>query len=468
MKTAVKKFKSYMRKIGALFSLSLAVLFAVIIAASMTASDSGEGFMIAMIVVLGFLVIMVFAIFELVTLIVASGFKNSIKKQEEINGDSLQEEWDQDVTDLGKGYYLTKDWIVSTHSPAMAFHKNTIDDYTVEKDFVRGKEVHIYTLRGNGASIQMRFTENGSGENLSSVNKWFKRRREELNALKAEADPSSLEGETETMSETVEEERIPITNRPQRDPNSAKKVLAIIGFIGALLVLLLITSFVSGKVNSKKEINKVIKQSEYDTIDEYADYLKEVAGSNENIEFYLDEYSDGYHVVTIENNENSFYYCELLLDSSDSDSEILVFARPRRNEYYYREFTDVPDTYEIKNDSFYEFTYPNVDFKYTIEDDGDSEGYIWENLVVAPEHLNLDDISKLAERLYAECVLTDVWYEVYYVFDENVEKVEVDGYYYYDLSTAQYGFAIDLENKQIVFYELIGESFEECMTIEMK
>ena len=105
---------------------------------------------------------------------------NKIKKQEEINGDSLQEEWDQDVTDLGKGYYLTKDWIVSTHSPAMAFHKNTIDDYTVEKDFVRGKEVHIYTLRGNGASIQMRFTENGSGENLSSVNKWFKRRREEL------------------------------------------------------------------------------------------------------------------------------------------------------------------------------------------------------------------------------------------------------------------------------------------------
>ncbi len=464
MKTAVRNFHRYMMKISVLFALSMAALFAIIIGVSMSAS--GETFAIAMLIILGVLVIMIFVIFELVTLLVISGFKRMIKKQEEMNGSSLQEQWDRDAVDLGKGFYVTKDWIVSSHSPAMAFHKNSIDDYTMQKDFIRGKEVNTYTIFGNGASIQMRLTEMNLGENLNAASKWFKRRREELDAMKAEENPSAEEN-VENQSEVMEE-RIPITNRPQRDPNAAKKIWAIVGFAVAMLVLLLITSFVSAKVNSRKEIKELSKQSQYDTFDEYADYLKEAAGDSNRIEFYLDDYMDDEYVITIENPTNLFYYCDLLLDSTDSGSDILIFARPKRNEYYYREFKDVPDTYEIKNDNFYEFTYPDAKFKYTIEDDGDSDGYIWENVIIAPEHLNLDDISKLAERLYAECVLTDVWYEVYYVFGDDVEKVEYNGYYYYDLSTSSYGFAIDLENKQIVFYELIDNSFVECMTIEMK
>lgn len=466
MKTAVKKFHLYMMKISAVFSLSMAALFSLIIGISMASSDMGDTFPFAMIIILIFLVIMIFVIFELVTLLVIAGFKKMIKKQEEVNGSSLEEQWGRDATDLGNGYYITKDWIVSTHSPAMAFHKNSIDDYTMQQDFVRGKEVDTYTIFGNGASVQMRIKENKLGENLSEASKWFKRRREELNLLNENAD-SSDEGSSEYTAETAEE-RIPITNRPQRDPNTGKKVLAIGGFAAAMLVLLLITSFVSGKVNSRKEIKQLSKQSQYETFDEYADYLKEAAGDSSRIEFYLDEYTDEEHVITIENPTALFYYCDLLLDSSDSESSILIFARPKRNEYYYRQFTDVPDTYEIKNDNFYEFTYPDAGFEYTIEDDGDSEGYIWENVIVAPEHLNLDDLPKLAERLYAECVLTDIWYEVYYVFGDDVEKAEQDGYYYYDLADSSYGFAIDLENKQIVFYELVDNSFVECMTIEMK
>lgn len=463
MKTAVKEFHLHMLKIALLFALSLAALFGIIAGISFASSNDGS-FSTVMIILLLFLVILVFVIFELVTLLVIAGFKKTIRKQEEANGCSLQEQWDQGATDLGKGFYLTKDWVVSTHGPAMAFHKNSIDDCSVQKDFIQGKEVNTYTVFSNGASFQMRLVEKNLGENLSIANKWFNKRREELSAINGESE--LLEGEC--VSEPVEE-RIPITNRPPKDPNSTKKFLAIAGFAVAMLVLLLITSVVSGKINSRKEIKQISKQSQYDTFDEYADYLKEAAGDSNRIEFYLDEYKeDAEYVITIKNPTNLFYFCDLLLDSYDADSDILVFARPKRNEYYYRQFTDVPDTYEIKNDNFYEFTYPDAGFKYTIEDDGDSEGYIWENVIIPEENLNLEDISKLAERLYAECVLTDIWYEVYYVFGDNVEKVEYDGYYYYDLTTSTYGFVIDLENKQIVFYELLDNSFVECMTVEMK
>ena len=54
-----------------------------------------------------------------------------------------------------------------------------------------------------------------------------------------------------------------------------------------------------------------------------------------------------------------------------------------------------------------------------------------------------------------------------YVFDDTVEKVEYDGYYYYDLETANYGFKVDLEEKKITFYEPKEESWEECLSIEM-
>lgn len=221
------------------------------------------------------------------------------------------------------------------------------------------------------------------------------------------------------------------------------------------------------KENEEGITNDLFKQSEYDTISEYTRFLKEAKGNEKNIEFYLDEYTEEEHVVTVENPTDLFYFCDFTLDSTDKDSDFLVLARPHRNEYYYRHFDDVPETYVINDGKFYEFTYPNAGFDYTIEDDGDSEGYVWENVIVAPENNNLEALTPFAKRMYAECVLTDLWYEFYYVFDDTVEKVEYDGYYYYDLETANYGFKVDLEEKKITFYEPKEESWEECLSIEM-
>ncbi len=213
--------------------------------------------------------------------------------------------------------------------------------------------------------------------------------------------------------------------------------------------------------------NKVIKQSRYDTIAEYAQYLEDATGDVKKIEFFLDEYSDEEHVVTIENHTDRFFYADFDLDSTDENSGFLILARPNRNEYYYRHFDDVPDTYVINDYAFYKFTYPDAGFYYEIEDDGDSEGYVWENVVVAPENNNLEDLTKLAKRIYAECVLTDLWYEFYYVFTDEVEKVEYNEYYYYDLADAEFGFKVDLEAKQISFFERIDGEWEDSVVIDM-
>lgn len=155
------------------------------------------------------------------------------------------------------------------------------------------------------------------------------------------------------------------------------------------------------------------------------------------------------------------------MDSTDENRDFLVLARPKRNEYYYRHFDNVPENYEINDYEFYKFTYPDAGFDYVIEDDGDSEGYVWENVVVAAEHNNLDDLTVLAKRMYAECVLTDLWYEFYYVFGDDVEKEDYNGYSLYNLEDAKYGFKIDLEAKQISFYERIEDEWKDSTVIDM-
>lgn len=222
----------------------------------------------------------------------------------------------------------------------------------------------------------------------------------------------------------------------------------------------------SNQEENERISNKLIKQSKYDTIANYVDYLEKAEGDIDEIGFFLDEFSDEEHVVTVENKTNLFFYSDFKLDSTDENNGFLVMARPKRFEYCYRHFDDVPETYVVNDYEFYKFTYPDADFDYVIEDDGDGD-YVWENVVVAAEHNNPEDLTVFAKRMYAECVLTDLWYEFYYVFNDDVEKVEYNEYYLYDLSDAVISFSIDLETKQISFYERIDGEWEDSVVIEM-
>lgn len=452
MKSALKEFRKFMFRLFLLLMLVVAVAPIIMMIVSVAVGEAESAGYMAIIIVMELIFIGLLVL--LMNLFMSASFKKKIAAQEKLSGSSLQEQWDNGAIALGKGVFLTKDWLVRTNSPAFALHKDSIINFRVQKDFQRSKEVHTYTIYSNEPVYVLTVAENKTGENLDELNRWFKRRKEELN----------LEAEGEKVQEESEAPVNPVT----ANKNTKKNMTAIAILAGGLLVLLGITSFVSSRMEDKREINQIIKNSQYDTIKEYTSYLKKAAGNGSDIEFFLDPISDDYYVITVDNNTDLFYNCSLLLDSEDENSAMDIWmARAGRSEYYYRQFEDVPDTYTIEKESFYDFTYPNVSFDYVIEDDWNDE-YQWENVTVPAAHLNADEITVLAERQYAECVLSDIWYELYYVYDKDVEKVEYEGYEYFDPSTAAYAFTIDLEEKTILLYEYQNGEFFVISTIEMK
>lgn len=351
-------------------------------------------------------------------------------------------------------YGFLFDWFLYRNGQVMVFHKSYMAD-VVEGRVQNGK----YTTPG----IYIK-TVDGKTYPLAVKKKYIPEVVSRIKSMIGIHPDEMLEGESSTVSEL---EQHMSSEYDKRDWKSLGIVLgvgaiAMVVFLGAYHVIS------SSLPEPTPEIIVALNEnSEYVGVEKYTKYLqvfeKEVSYMDLNV--YVDyAEEEGTYYVEIQNPAHYFINCTLRFSDEEGNTleEFQIdMLRPHGQLVGLVDLAEYPSEYSIEEASYFELNYGNHE-GYTILDDyeyDDERYYEWTNIIIDSEVFTMETVETALKRLYAECVVSDSWSNLAYIYNSaTAETLEYGDYEYYLVNSAEYAAYVVLENKAIELYGLDEEN----------
>ena len=192
----------------------------------------------------------------------------------------------------------------------------------------------------------------------------------------------------------------------------------------------------------------------------YEVYMKRASGDIASLEVYVEpvtKYTDYNYYITVCNTSDQFVCGTLELVTAKDRvcyKKRFINLKPYEEKMIAVNLEYVPVDYEWKKVSFYDFTYPEINFNEKVSYDWDETyGYYWMN-VITNEKLDAQSCLDYAKRVYVQDILAGSdSMDLFFYYGMEVEYIEKNSQMYPDRNSSYMGVSFDGERIQVVDLE---------------